>query len=124
MEDTSTLPVWRRAHELSANMHAATFRMPPQAAAARAQLRRVAAALVSTLADAAAATTSSQCARHLQLAVNASGEIEGLLTSASRSKQLSAAAAIALQAELLVLRSSLIVLRRRVMMEQGAATGR
>lgn len=124
MEDTSTLPVWRRAHELSANMHAATFRMPPQAAAARAQLRRVAAALVSTLADAAAATTSGQCARHLQLAVNASGEIEGLLTSASRSKQLSAAAAIALQAELLVLRSSLIVLRRRVMMEQGAATGR
>lgn len=118
MEDTSTLPVWRRAHELSANVHAATFRMPPQAIGARTQLRRAAAALVTLLAEAAAAPSPMQCARQLQLAINASGDLEALLESTGRSKQFSATTAASLQAELLVLRRALIGLRRRVMAEQ------
>ena len=119
MQDFKKLRVWAQAHAFSLNVRRATRRWPREFASLKSQLIRSASSISATLAEGCGADTPKEFARFLQMSIKSASETEYHLLDARDNGMISHGTWRNLNADLGSIRAQLIVLRRRVLGEQG-----
>lgn len=119
MQDFKKLRVWAQAHAFSLNIRRATRRCPRTFDSLKSQLVRSANSIAATIAEGCGADTAKEFARFLQMAIKSASETEYHLLDARDNGLISQQTWRALNADVCSIRAQLIVLRRRVLGDQG-----